>query len=911
MSNPTSTALRAVCLARRKLVHSVGLLLVLVITGFGCSPGGSDPGEVVAAPSITCSAPGTFCMVSCNLGCTSGGGCSILDVPTNRDLVFEFSAPIDPASVDKETAQLRGGGSTPAAGQWYVDGSTLRFVPQMITVEGQISFGLVAGETYKVLVRGVDSGLSGLRATDGRALGDSLQCVVRASLGMVDGNGTAPVALLSQPSSPLNAPLGTTIAFEFDERLDPNPFVNATPGNEPIRLSLRGTQAAPGLPGVRLCDPNGDLVELDAQLQLINDPVQDRATVTITPSGALPPVSCVQIEITDLVLDLVGTAAIPATFEFVTEDDLGGAPAIVFDFEDSQFLDDESSASTWSGGFARFAKVGGDGSLGSFDPTDGNEVEPGVFAFNTDSQMISAKDDALLDVPTEVTDGIFRFSRFEIPVGTTVRFFGSQPAQILVRGDAQIDGVLDLNGSDAEVTHDGRQFRGQPGADGGAGGGRGGDGAFAGTNDGNQSQPQFNDFNGFDGESLQIQGGSPFATHAGATGGRGGTMHPPGNDLTVVQSNPPPSFFPSQTDYIGGFAGGAGFLSTGGIGEVRAAQSALTTGNSPNFRGADGDAGDPMLALIAAAQAGFGPSFDSRLTLLIGGAGGGGAGSHPFVSNLIMPSYWSGGGGAGGGGALGLYVGDDLTMGLAGGIEARGGSTTSLAPLTLSPVNGFPASGGAGSGGSILLQVSGDVALAGQLDAVGGDGAHILVMPGGGPCFPNVPCIGFVDASSGDGGIGLVRLETEGRIPAPTELGAVAPVATTYNVGELLDSDEVVGFQTRFVAAGATAPTYLRYVVDAIVDGVPMRFSDDPNLGPQATAGQPVQFWVQGQDVDPGTFEPVFGSQPSPFRQLVGATGASPSLQQDGRNGFRVLILADRSLANGPILIDRVRVEFQ
>ena len=218
-------------------------------------------------------------------------------------------------------------------------------------------------------------------------------------------------------------------------------------------------------------------------------------------------------------------------------------------------------------------------------------------------------------------------------------------------------------------------------------------------------------------------------------------------------------------------------------------------------------------------------------------------------------------------------------------IQVRGGSAND---------NPMPPSapGGGGSGGSCVLQVGAAVSMNGLVDARGGFGGH-----------PDDRVIFNVEVRGGDGAAGFVRLEAPNSLPA-SALGVTIPVARSENVGPLTDTDAVVGSQSLWYSSGqTTAPTWVRYEVEAIVDGVPQRYSDDPTRGALAGTGEAVQFLVQGRD---NQGPPVV----APWRSFVGAAHGSPSLDADSATDFRFALLFDRSVAQ-QVVVSRVRVFFQ
>ena len=148
---------------------------------------------------------------------------------------------------------------------------------------------------------------------------------------------------------------------------------------------------------------------------------------------------------------------------------------------------------------------------------------------------------------------------------------------------------------------------------------------------------------------------------------------------------------------------------------------------------------------------------------LIGGSGGGGAGTslhgswncETSTANADIETFRScdGAGGGAGGSALQLHVGGDLD--LTGSISVAGGdggdsafmvsSTYSVDLLGIDEMIPGDAGGGGGSGGALLLQVGGQLTLASDaLFLSGGEGG-----------------IGSAGNHGGDGGAGILRFETQ------------------------------------------------------------------------------------------------------------------------------------------------------
>ena len=538
----------------------------------------------------------------------------------------------------------------------------------------------------------------------------------------------------------------------------------------------------------------------------------------------------------------------------------------------------------WDGsGRVRPVPIGGQGRLGSFDPTLGNEIAPSTFVFDTDDQLFPARV-TLFGQDVRVTDGVFEFSDFVVPPGTTVIFRGGNPAVIRVRGEVRIDGDLRLDGADVDGSFNGESVfengqwigvDGQPGSAAGAGGGRGGQGADG--CDGDGVQPGFS---GRSGENVVIPGGSGYSGRGDNTGGGGGLLFPADGLDSSVQFN----LFGSLTGQLAGGGAGGAFLGAGGAG------SALRTSTGvPADLGPPSVGGSAMAFLVA-------PSGVSSLEhYLVGGSGGGGGGSQPLRlsrQNLQFEQrqWHAGSAGAGGGGAVALRSGGAVRIGVAGVLSVAGGDAASFSTSTPIP----PSPGGGGSGGSVLLQVPTASALqqGGLIDVSGGRGGSLLFTEFNGQ---------QVESEGGDGGHGYVRVEAPAR-PQVSALGNVQGLTPNNdNVGTLVDRDAWSGVQSTFYrAASFGTPDWLHYRISATVNGQAVVYSDDPaNFNPANRPGSPVWIFVQGAQLD-GSGAPT---RIGPWRDRVdGAAG----LDGDEAQAARFLILFDASVG---VTVDVARVE--
>src|SRR5690606_8597036 len=119
-------------------------LLVLVTSLVGCS--GGSGGSSARIPA-SCGDAGAFCLSACNLSCADGR-CGITDIAQNQPLVFTFSKPVDPRSVDLTTVSLKTVTGEEPVGTLVTEGQTVTFIPEVRTVQGATFFGFTANGEY-------------------------------------------------------------------------------------------------------------------------------------------------------------------------------------------------------------------------------------------------------------------------------------------------------------------------------------------------------------------------------------------------------------------------------------------------------------------------------------------------------------------------------------------------------------------------------------------------------------------------------------------------------------------------------------------------------------------------------------------------------------------------------------------
>ncbi|MHC4512774.1 MAG: hypothetical protein ACYTGW_07745 [Planctomycetota bacterium] len=600
-------------------------------------------------------------------------------------------------------------------------------------------------------------------------------------------------------------------------------------------------------------------------------------------------------------------------------------------FANSSQLDTRVSSGVWANGKAIPPQVGGTGIHGSFQPDSGTAyINPlnrkTWYVWSTDKQVIPAKLTQSGKDET-VTDGVFHFTDFVLPQGVRVVFEGSNPVVINVRGKCQVDGTLNLGvafrdvnrsiklvlvtpdapggktGASNPFGYDGEGNAGQVATKGGPGGGRGGKGGEPCLNTGSNAK-----YNGANGSDVQLRSGHSHSAAAKGTGGFGAPLYPAKGKLVTTGTDY--DVLNTYAAYTAAGGGGGGFSAPGTSSQVfqvppiggtarRQPNDSIRMG--PRIQG--GKAFDPTAAT---------PSGTSLDHYLIGGPGGGGGCSHPLLTSGTSRRWLGGAAGSGGGGAIAFRVGQDMRMAISGIVSAQGGSGYVYGTNTAELFN-LPCAGGGGGGGSILLQVFGNVSLAGKLDTSGGRGGAIDNTK------TQVASVFGVRALAGNGSPGYVRLETPGGAKV-TQLGSTVPTAGPKNAGTLTDVDIKSSSQSKFYSTRLTfPPTFLRYELEVILNGTTRKlYSDDPDVGRstsnifdkdysgRAHGVQPVWFRLQGVTVSMVTGQPDLKTL-GPWRELVKGTTASINL--DRANAFRFLLTFDQS-STKTIEVRRVSVFF-
>ncbi|MGH7408668.1 MAG: DUF2341 domain-containing protein [Candidatus Methylomirabilales bacterium] len=410
-----------------------------------------------------------------------------------------------------------------------------------------------------------------------------------------------------------------------------------------------------------------------------------------------------------------------------------------------------------------------------------------------------------------VTSGAtLNMSTTDIDTGTA----GNQaylPFVILVKGDINIAGTLDLNGQNGAnggAGSGGIGGAGGPGGGGGAGGGALQDGSAAGGGNG------FSGGGGGGSKGTGTGGAGGSGTGAAGSGASGTTGGAGGIALSAATGG---GGGMADTSQIGGAGGGGGTgnpSGTGGSGGLddggpggQGGGGGGASGGGPGGGGGGGfaTAGGQGPDTI---DGGYGGSVNgsARLVALAGGSGGGGGGPD---TGIALPSR--GGGGGGGGGAVLIYATGSVTV--SGTITAVGGNGGNGHTSGIEGSGG----GGGGSGGAIFLQ-SGTVTASGTLNTAGGLAGTSTATAGGG--------------AGGTGRIRIDGLATGGTVPG-------TPGSSKF-IGPVIDT--LVGTTVTGRAEGGSTVTL--YVYYQLPDGTSAQVTGSPYTTSASGSSGTVGTWT-------------------------------------------------------------------
>ena len=576
-----------------------------------------------------------------------------------------------------------------------------------------------------------------------------------------------------------------------------------------------------------------------------------------------------------------------------------GVASAIEDFSTSAKLDLDRSSVIYSKGKVVLPSLGGSGVLGAFDvrfggKDTGKKDSAGRRIYEWDTKRIvipGSRTKTGKDI--SVSNGVLHFSSFHLPATARLRFFGPHAPRIEVTDDIKIDGVIDNSGFSG-IKLEGASGKppktAQDGFAGGAGGARGGRGGDSPHKSGTKK------IHGSDGAGVVGPAGHPLASTFGLCAGRGSRAHPrSGLDKDIGYSAYAKTICQAAT--AGG--GGGGNLWPGLAGRVVDNGRGLVIYPPQPF-----DFGPPSVPGQALRyQTLFGLKKPSHELYVLGGAAGGGAGTHAFGAfrSTSAPVEWTpGSGGAGGGGPIHLVASGSLIVASGGGIETRGGAGQRFSFDERNFTN--PAPGGAGAGGNVLIQLGKTVRLDGMIDARGGREGHLDGY--GGPQSFQLR----IDSLSGSGGHGFVRFETDPILKLDLVKNVAPPVARG-GLAKLDPKNLMIEAElwSKWIDAGRRPLVWHHYTVNAKIDGQDVVFSDNPLIGTTASPGGVVEFQMQSAQLDANG--KVIG-QPTGWR--IGKISGLANDPNAG-NGYRYRVILRRKPSQnkrGDVELSKIRIDF-
>lgn len=818
---------------------SQGLVLLSLSALFlaGCGGGGGGSGGMAIIQ----------CSLQCNDSVVNPGqiSCGITNVFVNQEIRVAFTNPIDPNSISTNSFRLieirPNTGKTPA-GTFTIDAVDPRILiyrPQVtFDSAGNPIFGLTRDSVYVFSVPA--TGRPGelgpfISDTGGSPNSTFLECALTASEDVRDASPGHPRASSFvrrvtgyEPDGtpildPNEAPApgaedvwrDTTVRLVFDDVMNPATLANPVTGQS---SHIRAFVDADG----NTADPS-DQVALNGSFTVtIDQRVPPSTTVIFTPSGGLPSAGRdadnprkIVISLSPQISDLGGNTIVnPGLIAFEPERILFDPIFIEEPFVDPSREDSLRTGSPWGAGVLTSGLGGGSGRLGDLIVLANTVVE-----LDTDSEDFSSITNPAIFNPANIIErpplpqpfvlegGVFEFTRLRVDASGILRFKGSNPARVYVRGVADIQGQIEARGTSAIIHASSALAGGEGGTAGpnGGAGGRGGNrpdgsaftGSFSGVPIGGVANPgagpsdvldaaTYTEVNGVGGGGIAAPSTvDPSPTFVG--GGAAGLGWP-----QPITANPALHMPEAVTDLSGLEFDPLAFCS-------HIVPAAPGGGGAHAFDGANGRA--VFTELSPATSPPIAPGGDNaslgvndevrkltpELGFLRGGGGGGGGGasvqftavnaaplnfdcSLPIIGMALqISSYLAHSAAGGGGGGGGLQIAAGRRLNLAGSIDASGGDGGSGTFPPQDPTRtDLAQAGGGGAGGSVLLQapriqiqaVPGRINVSGGL---GGEGSGDLAAP-------IAPSVG------GLGSPGILRLESPVIPSVETEESKVLPL---------------------------------------------------------------------------------------------------------------------------------------
>jgi hypothetical protein len=725
----------------------------------------------------------------------------------------------------------------------------ITFIPEIPTRAALDDTGYTSSANYTVVVPGYPAtntleNIAGdqLLSPNNRIFTSSFRVVSNVAPQLFIGSECAgiPRVIHSEPyNGTSEVPVTSTIAVRFSQPLDPR---TVTPDKFKVELV---SVAAPY--------PQIPVSVFLAQQRL------GKIEVILTPINPMPADATIRVTLDSGIEDLLGQALNQTTISFFTGFGISPfTPDPLEEFDDVLRLDGASTTANWNanrpyvGGIpgaltAAFAPYAGDGTDGAFSATVGLTT-----TLNTGT----------------VSQRVYNFTTFSIPIGATVVATGSYPLVIQCQDSVDISGTISLDG-----VAGGNGFRGDSTASTTAPGGLGGAGGPGGNPGGHGAMAVLGtggNFDGLDGQGLTAGSGGI----GGSTGENDGGTTAPSSWLSNSPAgatapfwprpvytggpsqcgagnanctNPPKSFDPVRARECGG--GGGGSL-LGGDADNKG--STLIQRNGAGFAnggfgggtwGSDTMAGASLSATVTVKDPANLPNGLRTITLTniptlvagMGGAGGGGGGGEDDSQGDSV--HWGvadgsdEGGGAGGGGGGALQIRTFTTINVAGTISCKGGAGGGAYDDVTLTAFSQGAGGGGGSGGAIWLQCRGAMTIQGGavFDVNGGVGGQGLAT-------------GTTDIwTGGTGAPGRIRIEDSDGLmsnaPASSTQGTFTPLLDLASSGVsswqntfIFDPDYSDPIVTADVHPELTNNGTIKIYMEGAQENVSTTAVDDPDL---------------------------------------------------------------------------------
>lgn len=711
-----------------------GIAFLALAAAASCSGGGGGGGGSNA---------GTTSFQLTNLSVQEGSVWHI-----NREIVLQFSEPVDFTTVSANTINIRSESDVPAIGVFRLRNPfTVVFQPNCPTLDDFSDAGLQPGGVkYTLRVPGKNTSPNTLRSATGVPLGIqqtrtfSTPASNLASIVFQDTRVGPPEPIVRDQGSADASTTYLEVGGDPDDRIyfehDANKEIVLSDPNFESPHNLYSDLAAriailvafnqPVSPVSDNISENRMRLEFRDPLQEVWHPIETRvtlvanctetgSTVRLEPVGVLPPSADVRAVILPGFRDLVGDAVQQTLVKFslfrtrqveftslTPEDELsdefnesyefgGDSP---LSFQDSTALFD-APAAEWGDGrlSAAFSFEGTGGPGGDFDWV----VHQGeVFFFDTTSTPINGGPNGIPTTTQNAVRGVVDVRNLTIERGGEIRVQGPNPMRINATGVVRIDGRLDLGGfnaKDVATLNTGNQVEiGGAGAAGGGKGGNANDNITGPTPRGGRGQGPFRQGN-LGGEGGEMGFSDLASKNARRPGGGGGGRFT--KDWIDTTTN-------ADVSMAAGAGTNGNKNSTGALSRARPSQGGgpgqgpfIDTNNDNDFFGIKPTVVNGTLTGLIRGEL---PSLWAGF----GGGGGGNAGKRFPNANWNFNSDEKGGGGGGGGGGLHVKALGRIVFGRGGHIVANGGrGATGENTNFLDHIGG---TGGGGSGGHVILE---------------------------------------------------------------------------------------------------------------------------------------------------------------------------------------------------------------